>query len=51
VVKEFSFLGSKANCINNIDSEIHNRILLANRAYYGLRNLLTGKQSVFFIKH
>jgi sorting nexin-29 len=33
VVKEFSYLGSKVNCINNVDGEIHNRILLANRAY------------------
>jgi sorting nexin-29 len=41
VVKGFLYLGSKVNCINNIDGEIHNRILLANRAYYGLRNLFT----------
>jgi hypothetical protein len=43
VVKEFSYLGSKVNCINNIDGEIHNRILLANRAYCGLRNLFTSR--------
>jgi hypothetical protein len=30
VVKEFSYLGSKVNCINNINGEIHNRIPLAN---------------------
>jgi hypothetical protein len=41
VVKEFSYPGPKVNCINNIDGEIRNRILLANRAYYGLRNLFT----------
>jgi hypothetical protein len=41
VVKGFSYLGSKVNCINNIDGEIYNRILLANRACYGLRNLFT----------
>jgi hypothetical protein len=46
VVKEFSYLGSKVNCINNIDGEIHNRILLANRAYYDLCNLFTSR-SVF----
>jgi sorting nexin-29 len=46
VVKEFSYLGSKVNCINNINGKIHNRILLADRAYYCLRNLLTSR-SVF----
>jgi hypothetical protein len=46
MVKEFSYLGSKVNCINNINGEIHNRILLANTAYYGLRNLFTSR-SVF----
>jgi hypothetical protein len=46
LVKEFSYLGSKVNCINSIDGEIHNRILLANKAYYGLRNLFTSR-SVF----
>jgi hypothetical protein len=45
VVKEFSYLGSKVNYIN-IDGEIHNRILLANRAHYDLRNLFTSR-SVF----
>jgi hypothetical protein len=43
VVKEFSYLGSKVNYVNNIDGEIHNKILLANRANYGLRNLFTSR--------
>jgi hypothetical protein len=45
-VKEFSYLGSKVNCVNNIDGEVHNRILLANRECCGLRNLFTSR-SVF----
>jgi sorting nexin-29 len=51
VVKEFSYLWSKVNCINNIDGKIHNRILLANKAYYGLHNLFTSRSLFRKTKH
>jgi hypothetical protein len=41
---EFKYLGSLiSNNNNSITAEINHRILLGNRCYYGLRNLLQSR--------
>jgi hypothetical protein len=42
-IMEFKYLGSLINNNNSIKAEINHKILLGNRYYYGLRNLLQSR--------
>jgi hypothetical protein len=39
-VTELKYLGTLITSNNNMSSEIHHRLLMANRCYYGLKNQL-----------
>jgi hypothetical protein len=39
-VTEFKYLGTLITSNNNMSSEIHHSLLMANRCYYGLKNQL-----------